>query len=371
MVVLPVNLQCSPREKPSMSAHKFCFGLAILVFTGCGEPKTKIVPDTRLSNSPAINDTIDEGAITDLSTRLGTRQYKQIDSVLVVKDGTTVFEYYQNGYGPTKAHDIASITKSITSLLVGIAIDEGHIPSVDIAVVDFFKETPYATSWPEDKRAITIEHLLTMQHGIDCDDYADPNKERFNRWLRSDDQIASLLKMPTKGRPGETSVYCTASTQLLQQVIEQSTGQSIERFASTHLFEPLGIDSFKWEPASKQRVAMGYGADACPRDIAVLGRMIEQEGKWGDDQIVSSNWLRECFQPHGTLLGIDYGYLWYGEPYSVDDKKIESHLAMGHGGQFLILFPELQSIVVITASDYDQQIDFYQLIQDFIIPVCK
>jgi len=345
-------------------------GLSMVIFLGCGVSDSNPVADARIPGSGGPETPGNVEAINALRTQLRGREYKLIDSVLVLKNGAMVFEQYRNGYGPTKTHDIASITKSVTSLLIGIAIDQGHITDVDQPVVDFFAETPYADSWPEDKRSITIRHLLTMQHGIACDDHDDPGMKRFKAWMRSSDRIASLLRMPMDMKPGTASTYCTASTQLLQQVIEQSTGQSVDRFATERLFEPLGIESFQWERSSNQGIAMGFGADTCSRDLAVLGRMIQQGGKWNGEQIVSSTWLQESFEPRGKLLGIDYGYLWYGEPYSSGERKLESKLAMGHGGQFLILIPELESIIVIFASDYDQEIDFYQLIQDFMIPIC-
>ena len=348
-----------------MTTRHLYLGLTIALVLGCNVPQTP----TPVGDSGKL---IDKSAACDaLSARISSREYKQIDSLLVLKDGEVIFERYQNGYGPEQVHDVASITKSVTSLLVGIAIDQGHIPSVEDKVVNYFVDTPYAESWPDDKRLITIQHLLTMQHGIACDDHADPNMKRFKAWLNSDDRIADVLLMPMNVDPGQKSTYCTASTQLLRQVIEKSTGQSVETFAQQVLFGPLGIKSFKWERSAKHGVAMGFGADACPRDIAVIGRMVEQYGKWNGRQIVSSRWLEESFRWRGTLLGIDYGYLWYGEPYSVGGEQIQSHLAMGHGGQFLVLFPKLKSILVITATDYNQEIDFYRLIQDFVIPICS
>jgi len=342
---------------------------------GCGEPGAKHQTagagnSTRLDASVAKAG-IDAKSVDALAAKLGSRECKLVDSMLILIDGEIIFEWYQNGYGPKQVHDIASITKSVTSLLIGIAIDRGQILSVDEKVVDYFRGTPYAKSWPEDKRSITIRHLLTMQHGIAFDDYDDPNMKRFKAWLNSDDRIAHVLQQPMAMKPGQKSTYCTASTQLLQNVIEHSTGQSVEKFARENLFDPLGIQSFKWERSPTHGIGMGFGADARPRDLALLGRMIEQRGKWNGRQIVSSNWLEESFRPRGKLLGIDYGYLWYGEPYSVDGKQIQSQLAMGHGGQFLVLFPDLQSILVITAKDYNQTIDFYRLIHDFVIPICS
>lgn len=313
---------------------------------------------------------VGSSALDALSAELGTQKFKKVDSLLVLKNGDFIFEHYQNGYGPERVHDIASITKSVTSLLVGIAIDKGCISNVNESVVDFFSETRYAESWPGDKRSITIEHLLTMQHGIAFDDFSDPEMKQFQTWLNSKDRILHILQTPMDSEPGRTSTYCTASTQLLRQVIERSTGQSVEEFAKENLFDPLGIESFAWDRSAKHGIGMGFGADAYPRDLAVLGRMIEQRGAWNGKQIVSSKWLEQSFKPRGTLLGIDYGYMWYGEPYSIAGEDLESHLAMGHGGQFLILLPSLQAIIVITASDYDQQIDFYSFIRDFVIPIC-
>lgn len=358
-----------------MTLRQLYLAMPLILVLGCGKAGPSLqTSDGGTSTRTDANASklgIDATSLDALGDKLDSSEFKQIDSILVLKNEEIIFERYQNGYGPKQVHDIASITKSVTSLLIGIAIDQGHIPSVDDKVVDYFQDTPYAKSWPADKRTITIRHLLTMQHGIAFDDYDDPNMKRFKAWLNSNDRIAHVLQQPMVMKPGQKSTYCTASTQLLRQVIEQSTGQRVEEFAQENLFDPLGIKSFEWERSRKHGIGMGFGADAYPRDVAVLGRMIQQSGKWNGNQIVSSNWLEESFRPRGKLLGIDYGYLWYGEPYSANGKEIQSHLAMGHGGQFLVLFPELQSILVITANDYDQKIDFYRLIQDFVIPICS
>ena len=358
---------------PTLSSRLCCLSLLALI-TGCAETardyQQPIDGDARLPTASALDLGIDATLVDALSLRLDSRECKRIDSLLLIKDGKLIFERYQNGYTQERLHDIASITKSVTSLLIGIAIDKEHIASVDEKVADFFVETPYADAWPEDKSDITIEHLLTMQHGLACDDYADQSMNEFRQWLQSDDRVVAVLQIPVNQEPGKESSYCTASTQLLQQVLAKSTGQSIEDFAQEVLFEPLGIQTFRWDSSKKHGVGMGFGADARPRDLAILGRMIEQNGKWNDRQIVAESWLSESFKRRGTLLGIDYGYLWYGESYTTERKKVQSHLAMGHGGQFLILLPELQSIIVITASDYDQEFNFYEFIQSSVLPIC-
>lgn len=105
-----------------------------------------------------------------------------------------------------------------------------------------------------------------------------------------------------------------------------------------------------------------------PIDVAKIGILIDNQGVWKEQRIVSEQWLKDSLSKHGTLLGIDYGYLWYSENYEVGGKTIESFLAMGHGGQFLIWIPEVQSIIVIAASDYEMEIDFYNLIREQILP---
>ena len=326
--------------------------------------------DARLPNGKVGDVGADEANLQALSERLSNHECKRIDSFLLLKDGKLILERYQNGYTPTKVHDIASITKSVTSLLIGIAIDRGHIPNVDQRVSEYFSNTRYRDAWPDDKRSITIRHLLTMQHGIECDDYADPNMKRFKKWLQSEDRIAAVLRLPMSCEPGKETKYCTASTQLLRRVIEEATKQSVESFAREVLFDPLEMKSFQWERSRRHGASMGFGAKASPRDLAVLGRMIEQSGEWNGQRLLSANWLRESFRRRGTLLNIDYGYLWYSEHYTVGGRNIQSRLALGHGGQFLILFHKLRSILVMTASDYSQEFDFYELIRNYVLPVC-
>ncbi|MEM1295407.1 MAG: serine hydrolase [Verrucomicrobiota bacterium] len=304
-----------------------------------------------------------------LSASLKSKAYAKIDAVLLLKNGETLFEEYFNGYDEERLHDFASVTKSITSLLVGAAIHRGEITDVDAPILPFYAKTKYSDQWKGEKRTLTFRHLLTMQHGLACDDYNDPGMRRFNSWLEEEDPIQAALDIPSDRNPGEVSIYCTASTQLLRLPLEKATGKTIEEFADNVLFGPLGISKVAWQKNQQGNAATGYGIEMRPRDVAKIGKMIENRGVWEGKRIVSENWLEQSFQRHGSLLGIDYGYLWYGERYEFESRSIQSHLAMGHGGQFLILFPGLDAIVVIAASDYDFEIDFYSLVRTKILPV--
>ncbi|MEO0794011.1 MAG: serine hydrolase [Verrucomicrobiota bacterium] len=303
-----------------------------------------------------------------LDTALETDAYADIDALLVLKDGGLVYERYFNGYDADKVHDFASVTKSITSLLVGIATDIGHIESIDEPIHRYYESTVHSEAFKEGKERLTLRHLLTMQHGLDCDDYGHLGMWRFRLWLKANDPVQAVLLFPMNKQPGSVTAYCTASTELLRIPLESSTGLPVETFANEVLFHPLGINEVEWEINGDGSVALGHGINMRPRDVATIGLMIENGGVWDGKRVVSAAWLADSFARHGTLLGIDYGYLWYAEEYNIGGETVKSYLAMGHGGQFLILFPELNAIIVIAASDYEMKLDFYQLIAEKILP---
>ena len=325
-----------------------------------------------LSDGLTVGNAADHGLSIDaLNAMAAARQsdsWQKIDSILIMKDSTLIFESYHNFYAAGRRHDMASITKSITSLLVGIAIDQGHISGVDTPIYTYYTDTPYNDYFDEAKRAITIEDVLTMRHGLDCDDAEDTKMKRFRAWLRSADRMADILSLPMVHEPGTHTAYCTMATDLLRPVLEGATGMSVQDFAQSALFSPLGISNFGWNKTDPDQLGMGYNGSARPRDVIRIGQMVADQGVWQDEQIVSSGWIEQSFTPRGQLYGVDYGYLWYSEPYEIDRRTIPSRLAMGQGGQLLILFPTENAVVMINAHDWDGKLNFYDFVAGWVLP---
>ena len=296
----------------------------------------------------------------------------KIHSILIVKEGKLVFEEYFSGYkfynGPFTAydgetkHDLASVTKSFTSALVGIAIDQGFIQSVDQKVFSFFPE--YNDLNNEEKDKITIEHLLTMTSGLEWDEstypYTDPRNDLYQIWYEAD-PIEFILEKPIVTEPGTQFHYSSSSTNVLGEIIQKTTGMRADDFCKENLFTPLKIDDYKWSELLNDVLYTSGDLKLRPRDMAKLGDLYLNNGVWGGEHILSESWIAEST---GSFIAAnskwDYGYQWWLSNYEINSEQIKSFAAKGWGGQNIVVFPSLDMVVVTTAGYHDDpQLEFH------------
>lgn len=295
-------------------------------------------------------------------------KFKQanVHSVVVARSGTLLFEHYRKGaderwgsplgevaFNAEVKHDLRSISKSVTSLLVGIAIDRKLIASVDEPVMGFFPE--YAQLRTPEKDRITLRHLLTMSSGIAWDEYipyTDPANSEV-RMMMATDPYRFALEPDMWTPPGESYNYNGGSTALLGRIVQKVTGQPLEAFARSALFEPLGITDFEWVKMPSGDAAAASGVRLRPRDLAKLGQLLLGHGRWGDRQVVSEAWLRDSIAPHiaGSQLYF-YGFQWWIGRSLVDKREISWSAGVGLGGQRLFVVPSLDLVVAVTAGMY-------------------
>ena len=265
-------------------------------------------------------------------------QLPNIRSFLVVWKGDVVSE---NTYGGTTAetlHDLRSVTKSIISALVGIAIDRGIIRAVDDCVLDYLPELRSRAD-DERKAQITIEHLLTMTSGF--------RSAETWEWYFSDAPHAILdaWDRPMAANPGDTYAYESASMELLSVALARAADQDTKSFAVENLLAPLGITGFQWEqdPAGYHRGA--YGLRMRASDLARIGQLYLQEGHWKDRQILSREWIDQSFAQQVRVNDrVSYGHLWRSRQVG----SVRTFYGLGFGGQYLIVVPELRLVVVAT-----------------------
>jgi len=336
---------------------------------------------------------LDEAPLGELIERISRKDYQNIHGILIVKDGMLVFEEYFEGYdfaytGPWSSalnfrgkrtdygidtpHSLASVTKSITSALVGIAIDRGFIQDVDQPVFSSFPE--YSQLSDEQKDRITLKHLLTMTSGL-----------RWNElevWLGNmghdivqlflvPDQMSYILAKPVTTEPGTSWYYNGGAVCVLGEVIRKASGMRMDDFAERYLFAPLGITDYEWEYFNSGTIHASGNLRLRPRDMAKFGYLYLNSGHWQGKQILSPEWIavstRESVSiPWGSLAGIlheryadipethgdGYGYLWWLGTYEVDGKPVDAVQATGWGGQRITLFPDLDMVVVLTGGNY-------------------
>lgn len=299
-------------------------------------------------------------------------EYSNINGIVVVRNGYIAYERYHNGYGPDDMHHVASVTKSIISALIGIAIEAGYIKDADQQVLDFFPECDTADKTKQD---ITIRHLLTMTAPYTFEDWHEP----LDKMCMQPDWVAYTLDMlGQKGRIG-TFKYSTAGAHLLSAIITRSTGQSAREFANKHLFAPTGMKeipdynmtSFGFDDLFGKNVkgwvhdpdgnsTGGWGLTLTPRDMARFGFLYVNRGIWNNQQIVPESWIEESTAMNPN----QYGYLWWLR----EEDGVFAHCALGDGGNVICCIPEKDLVVAIASQFMKNPGDRWTLIKECIIP---
>ncbi|KAF1015843.1 MAG: 6-aminohexanoate-dimer hydrolase [Stenotrophomonas maltophilia] len=259
-----------------------------------------------------------------LEQAIARDELKQVRSVLLQVDGHVVYEGYFNGADADTLHDVRSASKSITALLVGAAIQQGALPGVQARVYDYFPE--FTASHPVDSRlrATTLQDLLTMSSLWECDDENAFSVGHEERMYVSERWLPFALALPVKGfapwmqRPqdsphGRAFAYCTAGSFVLGAVLERATGQPLADYAAQVLEQPLGITRRQWD-RSPEGIGMGGGGTRYrTRDLAALGQLVLDGGRWQSQQRVPRDYIAAMVSAQAQAAdGSDYGYLWWG-----------------------------------------------------------
>ena len=282
------------------------------------------------------------------------------DELFVGKGAPGIYNYYDPGWHPyykrTGLHTMQSVSKSVTSALVGIAIRRGEIPGVDVKLL------PYLSAFkvrPDPRRErMTLRHVLTMTAGIRWDEESTDYTDAGNNCAAmegTEDWVQYVLDQPMAEEPGKVFVYNSGATQLLSQLILEATGKPADDYAREHLFTPLGIDFF-WKRTPKGLADTEGGLYLTPRDLARIGYLYLKDGVWEGKRILPKGWVsastRSTVATNESSFG--YGYQWW-----VISRKgpgsFDAYAAWGYGGQLLIVVPELELIAVFTGWNiYDK-----------------
>jgi CubicO group peptidase (beta-lactamase class C family) len=264
-----------------------------------------------------------------------------IRSFVVQQDGKLLIEEYRRGMHARRAINIKSVSKSIMSLLVGIAIEQGHLDGVNQKIGDFFSDYFKARPDPE-KESITIQDLLTMRAGL-----ASTSRANYGPWVVSDNWIEYVLSRPLVEKPGGEMVYSTGSTHLLSVILTRATGMSTREFAKKYLFGPLRISIGGWDLDPQGYYMGGNNLALSPSALLKIGSMVMNMGVYQQKQVVPRDWIVESMQIYtrSHFNPYDYGYLWW-------QRELQGHtvlFAWGNGGQYIIMIPSLKTVVVITS----------------------
>ena len=311
---------------------------------------------------------LDPARLCALDGRLDERSVSDIHGLVVARAGALVYEAYRPGedrvfaerlgvvpHDADTLHDIRSVTKSVTSLLVGIAVDRGLIEDIDRPVVDYLPE--YADLRTADTQRIQLRHLLTMTSGLRWSEdlpYIDA-KNSLRLMNEAPDPYRYVLALKPVHEPGSWWEYSSGNTMLLAAVLRNVTGQKLPDFAREALFGPLGITRVAWidVPPAHEPAPWG-GLRLRPRDLARIGQLVLDGGTWQGRRIVSQSWIDESTKPRVKgWAPFQYGYQWVVGSSKVDGREIPWIAGWGFGGQRLYIVPVLQLVVAITAGLWD------------------
>ena len=265
-----------------------------------------------------------------------------IESVMVEKNGEVIAQQFEGRMNPNRTTNIKSASKSILSLLVGIAIREGYLEGVEQPIAEFFEDY-FAENPNPEKEAITIGDLITMRGGLES-----TSIRNYGRWVVSNNWYRYVLDGEMEGEPGGEMIYSTGSTHLLSVILTRATGMSTRAFANQYLFDPMGINLGGWDRDPQGYYFGGNNMAMSPADMLKIGRMMMNMGEWQGEQIVPQEWILDSVKTYtrSNYNPYDMGYLWWRRPVN----GYEAIFAWGHGGQYIMMIPELDVVLAITSN---------------------
>lgn len=289
-----------------------------------------------------------------------------VQSIMIEKNGTMLYEEFRGGMSRQTTTNIKSASKSIISLLVGIAIDEGHLKGVDQTIGEFFPD--YFEQNPDSaKQSITIRNLLTMRTGLETTSF-----HNYGRWVLSDNWVTFALDQPFEEETGGRMVYSTGTSHLLSVILTRATGMSTREFANEHLFDPMNIRVGGWDRDPQEYYMGGNNLALSPLALLKIGNLVLNGGTYNGEQIVPQSWIRDSIgiYTRSNFNNYDYGYMWW-------QKQAGGHdviFAWGNGGQYIMVLPEFEAVISITSDlqnsngsrRYQRRI--FTFLEDQIIP---
>ncbi len=358
------------------------------------------VKPRQFSDSLPVGTMYDEGMDTSkivaLTKLILADTFPNIHSMLILRHGKLIYENYFAGedeiVGKGRAayvghtaddlHDCRSISKSFTSACIGIAIKQGFIKSIDEPIFSYFKE--YGKYFDSTKRKITIRHLLTMTSGLEWDEntpYLDPKNSEI-QMDGSDDPVQFILSRKLTSVPGTTWNYSAASATLLGEILRKVTGEKIDKYAEKNLFAPLGIKKYTWEPMLKDKdmTAAAWGLRLRPRDLAKFGLLYMTAGKWGNTQVLDTDWVKQSLSAQvlrpseSSKIVRGYGFQFWTDPLTLPRYTTDLPFALGRGGQLIIFWRSMDIVLVFTGGNYNQNntgSGIYAAFIKYIIPSVK
>lgn len=335
---------------------------ALLLIPAVGQFAAQGVP-IALADTPARSTTLDPAWLSRTFER--AQQLPRLHALLIAHHGTIAAEKRFRGPPLDRPVNIKSVSKSIVSALIGIAIGEGHLRDVQQSIAPYFPQHLRDGAGPR-LNEITFEHLLTMQSGL-----ARTSGESYAAWVGSKNWVAHILRQPLIAEPGSTMIYSTGNTHLLSAILTRATRKSTHAYARDRLAKPLGVELPPWQRDPQGIYIGGNQMRLSPRALVKFGELYRNGGRYRDRQIVPAEWVSASLKPRTRSIfsGQLYGYGWF----IAQVAGHEMFFAWGYGGQFIFVIPSL-ALTVVTTSDVQGPRDFehlmaiMDLLREFVVP---
>ncbi|WP_321344746.1 serine hydrolase [uncultured Draconibacterium sp.] len=340
---------------------------------------------------------IDSTLIIDAAKRIERGKYGEIHSMLIYKNDKLVFEDYFEGHkyqwdasghkgeyvswDKNTPHVLQSASKSFVSICFGIAVEKGFIESIDQSIFDYLPD--YQNYNADNKNYVTIKTLLTMTSGFLWDEWgvalSSTQNDAIGIYFSEKDPVEFVLERPLIAVPGTHFTYSGGDMQILEKILKNATGMNIDEFSEKYLFEPLGIESNDWWLRyDTGEISTGGGLKLTPRDMLKVGVLFLNDGVWNGEQIISKEWVEKCGHPFGPNYGINipgedlgtvgYGYTWWTKQ---DEEYGRMYCALGWGGQKIMLFPDLNAVVVFTGANFKSKVKQNRILENFVLPALQ
>jgi CubicO group peptidase (beta-lactamase class C family) len=349
------------------AAHRIAL-ILVLFFSIASTSQAQASSDSTPDDWPTASSAqvgLSEARLRSLDAAIRSGEFNKIGSVLIARHGKLAYENYFDGDAAT-LRDTRSATKTITGILIGIAIEEHKLSGVDAKVLDLLPERARRIQNPDPRKtAITIEDFLTMSSPLECDDWNDASRGNEERMYLVEDWAQFILDLPIRGRMrlgeqaetppyGRYFSYCTGGVFTLSEVLQKATGTRTDHYASEKLFQKLGITNVEWVYSPMNVPQTGGGLRLSSPDLLKIAQLYLNGGQWQDKRIVSEKWVHSSTNPHARIdETTEYGYLWWLKSFHSGQKSYPAFFMSGNGGNKVVAIPALDMAVVITSTNYN------------------
>lgn len=317
---------------------------------------------------PPVAEPIRARVVSMDSVLAHAEQLSPLTSLLIAQSGHPVMERYYGGMTADRAVNLKSVSKTLLSPLVGIAIRDGYLTGPTQPVSEILGPRLSEVLEPE-KRSITLEHLLTMTAGLESTSF-----ENYGGWVSSRNWVRNALARPLRCPPGTCWGYSTGNTHLISAALTQATGKSTLAFAREVFFAPLGIELQPWDRDPQGIYLGGNNMRLRPRELLAIGQLYLDRGRHEGRQVVPEEWIDASWRPRAVSPWNrnDYGYLWWSREAAGE----RVYFAWGYGGQFLFVIPRLEAAVVVTSTldtrrERGHNRDVHRLLASYLVPALR